>query len=165
MNYTDDRMNKSRNSIITQLGGIWLFLEDCPTHHQNKYFQDFIEQRIEDWQEDQDSQENVERKPMKEFSKPEVLKIGSSYFFIAGTDQIFLLNHEYNKETELNFFSRKLSEEDIANLDVDIIWTGIKRFDFCDDEEEAFSLLNLIITKMNLMQEEEVYSFPLGNLY
>ena len=85
-------MKKSRNSVITQLGGTWLFLENCQNH--NKYFPDLIEQSIEAWQELNEAEDAPERKPVKEFNKPEIEKIGENYYFIAGLK--FLHGHLSN---------------------------------------------------------------------
>ena len=82
VNYTDEGMKKSRNSVITQLGGTWLFLENCQNH--NKYFPDLIEQSIEAWQELNEAEDAPERKPVKEFSKPKLEKMNENYYFIAG---------------------------------------------------------------------------------
>ena len=156
-------MSKSRNSVITQLGGTFLFLEDCPTHHQNKHFPDFIEQHVQEWQEHNTGGINDDnRKPMKEFSKPEVVKIRENYYFVSGMKQIFQLNHEHKFDGENDFLAKKLSQEEIKDLEVEIIWTGNQEFNFEVDEKEAMRLLASIIHNMNLMQEDKFYSYPLG---
>ena len=160
VSYAHDSYKNYRNSIITQLGDIWLFLEDCPTHLQNKYFPDLIEQAIEEYQENKTSDQAATcGKPTKEFNTPETCKIGESYYFIAGSDEIYLLNH---RKTEDDKFSSKLSEADLEELEVEIIWTGSKQFKYETDEKKAFTLWCSIIHKMNLQQPEENHSFPVG---
>ena len=158
--YSYDGYKTFRNSIITQLGGVWLFLDDCPTHLQNKYFPDLIEQAIEVFQANNESAgDDSAKKPLKEFSKPVVEKIGDRYFFIAGSDQIFHLNDQKNDDEP---FAIKLSREEVEELEVQIVWTGSSQYEYDVDEKEAFDLLCSIIHKMNLMQDEQFHSVILG---
>ena len=162
VNYTPEAMKNSRNSVITQLGGVWLFLEDCPTQYQNKYFPDMIEQAVEAWQDANLLSDAPKRKPMKEMSKPQIVQIDGSYYFVAGAEEVHMLNH---KKTPDDVFSRKLSKDEIQNLSLEIIWTGSTKYKYENDEKEAFKLLGEIFEKMNLMQDPKFYSFPLGSIY
>ena len=159
MIYGSEGYKNFRNSIITQLGGTWLFLEDCPTGLQSKYFPDLIEQAIEEYQNSkEEGGGGPVRKPVREYSAPVIDKIGDRYYFIAGRDQVHLLNHEKIEDQK---FSRKLTEIDLEQMEVEIVWTG-STYEYENDEKEAFSLLCSIITKMNMMQDEEYHSVILG---
>ena len=103
---------------------------------------------------------NNERKPRRECSKPMVEKVGGKYYFVGGPDQVHLLNHEQKDDEE---YSRRLSEAELSELPVEIVWTGNETKDFSNQEEEAFSLLVSIIRNMNLMQDTSFHSFPLGD--
>ena len=162
MKYGAESQKNWRNAVITQLGGIWLFLEDCLTSHNNKYFPDLVEQAIEEYQNIKNGdagQAGFVRKETREVSKPEIIKLGEKYFFIAGNNNIFHLNHV---KAEDDKFARKLTKEEIDDLHVEIIWTGSEQIMYEDDEKTAFTILCSIIEKMNHMQDPQFYSFPLG---
>ena len=160
-------MYKSRNTVITQLGGTFIFLENCSTRNQNRYFPDFIEQHVEDWQDTQASDAAAaDRKPIEEIDKPSVIKIVDSYFFVAGANQVYRLNHKYSVDSESDddFLAQRLTEAEIEALAVELIWRGASdKFEFSDDEKEAATLLVTIIRNMNLAQKDETFhAFPLG---
>ena len=47
-------------------------------------------------------------------------------------------------------------------MPVDIVYVGQSDVTFVNDEETAFTNLVSIIQKMNMMQDEQFVSFPLG---
>ena len=55
----------------------------------------------------------------------------------------------------------KLSEEDIEELPVRIMYSGPVR-EYSTDEKRCYEVLMDILDKFNLMQNPEFYSFPLG---
>ena len=94
-----------------------------------------------------------------ELSKPSIQLIDNTYFWIAGAEEIFALNHM--KDDPVDVYAKKLSVEEIQNLPFDIVYEG-EEISYLDDEEEAFSKLVKIIENMNLMQDKDFVSFPLG---
>ena len=81
---------------------------------------------------------------------------------IAGSDQVHWLNHQ---KTEDDKFSRRLTQEEISELPLEIIWTGSQKFVFENDEKECFTLVFTIIGNMNEMQDSRYHSYPLGRLH
>ena len=89
--------------------------------------------------------------------------IGDKYYWIAGAEEVHLLNHKRSIGDKTKY-SKKLSKEEISELPVDLIYLGSDTTVFINDEEEAFTKLVGIIYKMNLMQDPQFVSFPLGKL-
>ena len=54
------------------------------------------------------------------------------------------------------------SNDEIGKLPVEVIYIGPKAPTYKTDEKDAIKLLLEIIKNMNLMQDPEFYSFPLG---
>ena len=124
-----------------------------------QYFPDFIDQQLVAF--DDENDQNLDpRKKILEFDKPKIKKVDDKFYWVAGPSEIHLLNF-YKSEAE-NFFSKKLSDEEIKELPFDIIYTGPTTTSYSNDEEEAFKIILKIIDEMNAMQEPEWYSFPLG---
>jgi hypothetical protein len=109
---------------------------------------------------DANDPDKPKRKPILEFPKPKVEKIDEKYYWVAGPGEVHLLNHE--KSEEANFYSMKLSQEEIDELPVTIIYTGLEFATYSNDEETALGILLQIIDLMNSMQEAKWQSFPLG---
>ena len=124
-----------------------------------QYFPDFIDQQIQKFDETHNPAITT-RKNILELSSPSVEKIGDAYYWIAGSAEVHLLNHERNEENK--FYARKLSPDEIAQLPVEIVYVGQENLIFLDDEEKAFTILVSIIEKMNSMQDPKFVSFPLG---
>jgi hypothetical protein len=95
-----------------------------------------------------------------EFHSPRVDKIGEKYYWVAGQSEVHHLNH--HKSEEANYYSMKLSKEEIEELPVVIIYTGFDHYSYSNDEEKAFAILLEIIALMNSMQDPLWHSFPLG---
>ena len=74
---------------------------------------------------------------------------------------VFHINND--KSDELPFFAMKLKEEEVESLPFEIIYSGNDEI-FEADEKEAFTIIVKIIELMNLMQDEEWFSYPLGKL-
>ena len=90
-------------------------------------------------------------------------KLEGTYYFIAGAKQIHKLNHDYKSDVD-EFYSRKLSSEEIETLAVEVVWTGDENKEYSDNDGEAFDLLVSLIRNMNMMQDPDFHSFPLGKL-
>ena len=73
------------------------------------------------------------------------------------------MNYEYSSDCNDDVLARMITEQEKNELDVHVIWTGDKEIDFEANEEEAINLLAVIITKMNLMQDQQFYSYPLAS--
>ena len=95
-----------------------------------------------------------------EFHSPRVEKIGEKYYWVAGQSEVHHLNHL--KSEEANYYSMKLSKEEIEELPVVIIYTGFDQNSYSNDEEKAFAILLEIIALMNSMQDPLWHSFLLG---
>ena len=55
-----------------------------------------------------------------------------------------------------------MSNEEIDELPVEVIYVGHDKPKFIVDEQKAFEIIVKIIHNMNLMQTSQIYSFPLG---
>ena len=97
------------------------------------------------------------RKDMREVLRPLVEKIGPTYYFISGPDQIFIIN----SDPSLNGYAKKLTKPEILSLPEEIVFSG-KPEVFEADEPKAFELLSALIFKMNEMQDPVFHSFPLA---
>ena len=87
--------------------------------------------------------------------------IGGSYYWVAGSEEIHLLNH--NRDAEKNeVYARKLNKEEITELPVEVVYVGPVNLVFLDDDEEAFTKLVKIIQNMNMMQDPDFVGFPVG---
>ena len=63
----------------------------------------------------------------------------------------------------MDFYSTKLTQEEINDLSIDPIYVGSGSPEvYLNDEKKAMELLLKIIAKMNSMQDPKFYSFPLG---
>ena len=106
----------------------------------------FVEQQLELFEDSNDP--NIDGKPLRELSRPDVVIIEGRYFFV------YLLNQ--------NDLSYKLSVEEIQELPVEIVYTGEQRPDYQSNEKNMFELILKMISKVNIMQTSRIYSFPLG---
>ena len=89
---------------------------------------------------------------------PQLRKIEANYYWVAGTD-IYLINHDISEG--MASFAKVLTQEEISLLPIEIVYTGPHQ-DFNTDEEEAFRLVARVIELMNMMQDPEWHSYPLG---
>ena len=94
-------------------------------------------------------------------NQPSLHQIDDHFYWIAGPEQMFILNHEKTKNGDS--YARKLGVEEILCLPVDIVYVGNEGPHYLDDEEEAFTRLVKIIENMNMMQDPDFVSFPLGD--
>ena len=92
-------------------------------------------------------------KKSMQFTKPTVEKLGEEFFLVAY--DIFNLSAVP---------IRKFSMEEIEELPVIISWKG-PRIRFETDPEKCFELLVEILADMNLMQDPNYRSFPLGESF
>ena len=127
-----------------------------------QHFPEFIDQQLKIWADNRQPADN-NRKETLELSSPSIKLIGDKYYWIAGAEEVHLLNHKRSIGDKTKY-SKKLSKEKISELPVDLIYLGSDTTVFINDEEEAFTKLVGIIYKMNLMQDPQFVSFPLGKL-
>jgi hypothetical protein len=60
-------------------------------------------------------------------------------------------------------FAYKISELEIEELSVELVYTGQNNPEFLVEERRAFQIILQIILKMNMMQpDSKFYGFPLG---
>ena len=123
-----------------------------------QYFPDFVDQQLKIWDE-KNSQVDTNRKKIIEIASPSIQMIGNMFYWIAGTEEIHLLYHERTADSG---YAKKLDREEIDQLPVEVVYVGPDSHAFVDDEEKAFSNLVGIIARMNLMQDQQFVSFPLG---
>ena len=116
--------------------------------------EEFIEQQLEIFEEDTNPA-NTASRPMLELTHPDIRLIQDCHFFIAGHDNVYLLDSE-------DHLAYKMSKEEIDELPVEILYTGQEKPNYQVDEKNALELIIKIIQKMNIMQTSEIYSFPLG---
>ena len=117
----------------------------------------FVEQQLEIFEES--DHDNMNRRPLLELAHPDISIIDGNYFFISGAENVHILNNG-------DSFAHKLTMEEIGELPVEIVYTGVQRPDYEVDEKNMFELIVKIIRKMNLMQSNsEMYSFPLGKVH
>ena len=96
------------------------------------------------------------RKPVMEIKKPCLEMIDKKFYWIAGQEEVFLLNNG-------NTFAYKMSPEEIGEMSVELVYAGQGNpIQFVVEEKRAFEIILQIIHKMNLMQTSKIYSFPLG---
>ena len=112
----------------------------------------FVEQQLELFEDSNDP--NIDGKPLREISRPDIVIIEGRYFFVSGSENVYLLNQ--------NDLSYKLSVEEIQELPVEIVYTGEQRPDYQSNEKNMFELILKMISKVNIMQTSRIYSFPLG---
>ena len=96
---------------------------------------------------------------MREFVTQKLLNIEGKYYWVAGSKQIYLINKHKSEESPL--YTRMLTPEEIELLPFEVIFTGEEE-NFLTDEKEALTILVRIIELMNLMQQKEWQSYPLG---
>ena len=82
-----------------------------------------------------------------EFHSPRVEKIGEKYYWVAGQSEVHHLNHL--KSEEANYYSMKLSKEEIEELPVVIIYTGFDHNSYSNDEEKAYPAWNYLSDEFN----------------
>ena len=88
-------------------------------------------------------------RPLKEYTKPTIEKIGTRHYFVA-TD-IY----------DLTRWGHKLDEQELAELPIRHCYNG-KEVAYQNDRREAFTILMRIVNNANKMQDPEFYSFILG---
>ena len=123
-----------------------------------QYFPDFVDQQLKIWDE-KNCPAASNRKKILEIVSPSIQIVGDKYYWIAGTEEVHLLDHE---RAAGGGYARKLEKEEISQLPVEVVYVGPDSNGFVDDEEKAFANLVAIIAKMNLMQDQQFVSFPLG---
>ena len=89
-------------------------------------------------------------KKVLELSKPSIQKIGEEFYWIAGSEEVFLLNTK--RSTNGQDYAKKLRAEEILTLPIDLVYVGDEGPHYLDDEEEAFTKLVKIIENMNMMR-------------
>ena len=108
------------------------------------------------------------RKPILEVTKPSVHKISfktpgllavHKFYFISGDTEVYLLNLERGEDKP---YSQKLTVDEISDLPVEPVYVGPQSPIYSTEEKAAIELLLKIIGKMNVMQDPEFLSFPLG---
>lgn len=157
--YTPDAMKNCKKIIVNKCEQ-YMWLEDLASEKQDKYFPDFVEQQIKLHDQTSNSADTF-RKPRLELQKPSIEKLGDNFYWIAGAEEVHLLNAK--RSDSLDFYAHKLTAEELEELPVEVIYVGIEKFAFLDDEKTALDMLLKIIMKMNLMQSPEFYSFPLAS--
>ena len=114
---------------------------------------------MQKFEEARNSSNNTGKKVL-ELTEPSIQMLEGSFYWIAGPEDIFQLNH---KRKIGDSYTRKLGAEEIMTLPVDIVYVGDEEpGHYLDDEEEAFARLVKIIENMNMMQDKNFVSFPLG---
>ena len=114
----------------------------------------FVEQQLEIFQDDATPVENL-GKPVLELNRPDVAVIQDKHYWISGQAEVYLLNTE-------NCLAYKMTQVEIEELPVDLIYSGQEKTNFLVDEKRALEIILLILLKVNVMQSSEIYSFPLG---
>ena len=126
-----------------------------------QYFPDFIDQQLKIWDE-KNRPGDTNRKKILELSSPSIQQIDGKFYWIAGAEEVHLLNHERTVGSGASY-ARKLGTEEIAELPIELVYVGPDTIGFINDEEKAFTNLVGILERMNLMQDPKFVSFPLGN--
>ena len=109
-------------------------------------------QEFEKWQERRilgGEEFEMANKPVKTYTRPQLDQIGGQFYFISG--DIF----------EVSPSLRQLNEEEVADLEVNVVYTG-PALKFHIDEKRCYQLLIDIIDKMNELQCG-FYDLCLGN--
>ena len=99
-------------------------------------------QEFEKWQERRilgGEEFEMANKPVKTYTRPQLDQIGGQFYFISG--DIF----------EVSPSLRQLNEEEVADLEVNVVYTG-PALKFHIDEKRCYQLLIYIIDKMNDLQ-------------
>ena len=116
----------------------------------------FIDQYLKLFDEQVNPSTNT-AKPVLEILKPSVELIGERRYWISGQHDIFLLNSG-------NSFAYKMTQEEIVNLPVEVIFVGRDNPNYIVDEKRAFEIIVQIIGKTNQLQPPgNKLSFPLGS--
>ena len=108
-------------------------------------------QEVMRYQERINSQQDIERRPHKEYDVPTIEKFNGNYYLIAS--DIYDLSNN----------GKIIDDEVLSQFPVIPCYVG-DRLDFQDDEYEAYRLLMEIIGNFNKLQDPKFYSFPLGIL-
>ena len=127
-----------------------------------QYFPDYIDQQLKLFDQN-NNPVDITRKSILELTKPSIHKIDDDYYWIWGPKEVHHLNHVRSEGP--GHYTSKLSEDDILNLPVELVYVGIGVNHFLDDEKKALDILLQIIMKMNMMQDTKFYSFPLGEYF
>ena len=124
-----------------------------------QYFWIYLEQELQKYEEARNPTSGTSKQVL-EVTQPSIHQIADSFYWVAGPEEIFYLNHKRNVGES---YARKLGVEEIMTLPVEIVYVGDEgHAHYLDDEEEAFAKLVKIIENMNLMQHKDFVSFPLG---
>ena len=101
----------------------------------------------------------MDTKEMMQISEMDVYKIGSMYYLICSPSDIFILNDDDN-------YSRKLTIEEIEDLEVRLIWVGqpVKTKYESNDEKAASALIKIIDDFTKMVPKEEFHGFPLASI-
>lgn len=103
--------------------------------------------------------DDEETKPNFEVSSVDIYEIEKTHYFICSESNIFILNQP-------NAYSRKLSNDEIDQLPVKIIWVGnMPDKNFVSDDKKAASALLKIIDNFNKMvPNPSFHGFVMGSL-
>ena len=118
-------------------------------------FPDFIEQQLQLF-DATNNPSNTTRKPVLELKKASLEVIDQKYYWISGQVDVYRLNNA-------DCFAYKMSELEIDELPVELVYTGQNNPQFIVEERRAFQIILQIILKMNKMQpDSKFHGFPLG---
>ena len=102
------------------------------------------------------------RKPVRDFATQKLLKIEDAFYLVAGSKQIYLINRQ--KSEDCPVYARMLTPEEMGLLPFEVIYTGEEE-NFRTDEKEALTIIVKILELMNLMQQKQWQSYPLGKAF
>ena len=119
-----------------------------------QFFGVFLDQQLQLFDE-ANNPSQTPNKTILEVPQASLQVIEERHYWISGSRDIFLLNSG-------DSFASKLSEEEIEELPVEVVFVGHENLNFIVDEERAFDIIIKIIRNMNQMQTSKIYSFPLG---
>ena len=99
---------------------------------------------------------------MLRFEKPEIvrMKINDQLKVLFVATEIYMLS---DKEPSDVTGARVLTPEEVAALPVQLQYTGPPT-DFSCNEEEFFTQFLSLIGHINSLQDDDIFSFPLGTL-
>ena len=105
----------------------------------------------------------VQRKTCKEYTRPQMDKIGDQIYFIA--NKVYCLNRVSMAPSDDHVpYARELTPEEVKNLPVNISYIG-PELEFDCDEEAFARLYTDIIRDCNVMQSREFVSAPVGEFF
>ena len=121
-------------------------------------FPDFIEQQLQLF-DAANNPSDTNRKPVLELKKASLEVIDQQYYWISGQVDVYRLNNA-------DSFAFKMSELEIGELPVELVYTGESNPEFLVEERRAFQIILQIILKMNLMQSDsKFHGFLLGKWF